>query len=79
MNIFNPGYFGQDRLREGAISVWRSLKPGGIWIVGRTVEKDRPVHHASVLVRAGHGFALHERYMQKSDMEGLALALRLDE
>jgi hypothetical protein len=79
MNIFNPGYFGQDRLRQGATSVWRSLKPGGIWIVGRTVEKDRPVHHASVLVRAGQGFASHERYMQKSEMEDLALALRLDE
>jgi hypothetical protein len=78
MNIFNTGYFDEERLRQGAVSVWRSLKPGGIWIVGRTVESSPPRHHASVLLRSDHGFALRERNVQKSEVEDLALALRLD-
>jgi hypothetical protein len=79
MNIFNAGYFDGDRLQEGARSVWRSLKRGGIWIVGRTVEAEPPVHNASVLVRGERGFSLRERHVEKSEMENLALALRLDE
>jgi hypothetical protein len=79
MNIFNRGYFGQDKLKEGAVSVWRSLKRGGIWIVGRTVEANPPVHHASLLVRTEHGFNLQEWHVGRSEVEDLALALRLDE
>ncbi len=79
MNIFNTGYFEQERLRQGAQSVWRSLKPGGVWIVGRTIEADPPEHHASVLVRTADRFHLHERHVEKSEVEDLALALRLDE
>jgi hypothetical protein len=79
MNIFNRGYFGEDRLRQGAGSVWRSLKRGGIWVLGRTLGANPPVHHASVLVRTDHGFDLQERHVEKSEVEDLALAPRLDE
>jgi hypothetical protein len=78
MNIFNLSYFGQDRLRQGVACVWRSLKPGGIWIVGRTVEADPPLHHVSLLARTEHGFVLSGRHVQKSEVEDLALAFRVE-
>ena len=77
MNIFNLGYFPPERLHQGIASVWQSLKPGGIWIVGRTVEAQPPLHHTSLLVRTDHGFAVHERHVQKSEIEDLALAFRM--
>ena len=78
MNIFNLGYFDPDRLRQGVAGVWRSLRPGGMWIVGRTVQPDPPVHHASLMVRTEQGFALHERHVQKSEIEDLALEFRVE-
>jgi hypothetical protein len=58
MNIFNPGYFPPDQLRSGRDAVWASLKPGGIWIVGRTVgtSSETASHMASVFERSDEGF-----------------------
>jgi hypothetical protein len=78
MNILNVTYFDRDRLSLAARNVWHSLKPSGIWIVGRTLEEDPPLHHASVLIRTGEGFRLMERHVEKSEVEDLVLALRLD-
>jgi hypothetical protein len=78
MNILNVSYFDRERLSLAARNVWQSLKPSGIWIVGRTLEEDPPLHHASVLIRTGEGFRLIERHVEKSEVEDLVLALRLD-
>jgi len=53
------------------------LVPGGIWIVGRTVEEQPPEHRASILERTAGGFRLLERYGGPSEIEDLALALRV--
>ena len=79
MNILNVAYFDRDRLSLAARNVWRSLKPSGIWIVGRTIEENPPLHHASVMIRTTQGFQLLERHVEKSEVEDLALALRLDQ
>lgn len=76
MNILNAGYFDSTQLQRGARSVWESLVPGGLWIVGRTVKDAPPLHHVSVLVKTGTGFELLERYNQKSEIEDLARAVR---
>jgi hypothetical protein len=78
MNIFNMAYFDPVRLRQGALSVWRSLRRGGVWIVGRSMEQSPMLHHASILVRTAQGFVLMERYIDKSEMEDMALALQPD-
>jgi hypothetical protein len=75
MNIFNRTYFPAERLTEGARAVWRSLKPGGWWIVGRTWQEDPPAHHVSVLEKTSGGFQLVERYGDGSEIESLALEL----
>jgi hypothetical protein len=76
MNILNVAYFDRDRLAQAARNVWQSLKPDGIWIVGRTIEENPPLHHASVMIRTPQGFQLLERHVEKSEVEDLALALR---
>jgi hypothetical protein len=78
MNILNVSYFKGDRLAQAARNVWQSLKPDGIWIVGRTIAEEPPLHHASVLIRTGEGFRLLDRHVEKSEVEDLALGLRLD-
>jgi hypothetical protein len=76
MNIFNRSYFPAERLTEGAQAVWRSLRPGGWWIVGRTWQEDPPAHHVSILEKNLAGFQLLERYGEGSEIEPLALDLK---
>jgi len=74
MNIFNQSYFGPARLAEGAYAVWRSLKPGGVWIVGRTISENPPVHEVSLFARSATGFELLRRVGPGSEIEALVLA-----
>ena len=76
MNIFNLSYFPKDMLFEGARTVWRSLLPDGIWILGRTVCEAPPGHDVSVLVKEGDGFRLLERYGGGSEIEEVGLGIR---
>lgn len=76
MNIFNPVYFGGARILDGARAVWQSLKAGGHWVVGRTVEDTR-THHASVLEKTGAGFSVLSRVGGGSEIESLVLNLGL--
>lgn len=76
MNIFNNAYFPPERLTEGARAVWRSLIPGGVWIVGRTVRQNPPHHEVSYFTRTNSGFELIERLDKGSEIEALVFALR---
>ncbi len=71
MNIYNLSYFSKDRLLEGARAVWRSLFPGGLWIVGRSAELEPTVQNATVFVKRADGFEMLDRYGKGSDIEGL--------
>jgi hypothetical protein len=74
MNIFNLAYFPKARLLEGARAVWSSLRPGGIWIVGRTVQDNPPIHNASIFLREDSGFRLIEEFGSGSEIQSLVLA-----
>lgn len=73
MNIFNRSYFGEARLHEGVRAVWQSLKPGGIWIVGRTLKEDPPLHGATLFARDDAAFRLIDRYEKGSEIDDLVL------
>jgi hypothetical protein len=69
MNIFNESYFSDSQIIEGMEAAFRSLKLGGIWIVGRTLEQDLSNHATvfrkdeggwKVLLRIGAGWELEE-------------------
>jgi hypothetical protein len=72
MNIFNRSYFVAKDLARGASAVFGSLRPGGIWIVGRTWEHDFS-NHASLLRRSERGWELLERIGTGWEMERAAL------
>jgi hypothetical protein len=74
MNILNRAYFSEDQLARAARAVVSSLRPGGIWIVGRTTQDNPPVHEVSVFrkMNAG-GIKVVERVGPGSEIEGLAL------
>jgi predicted ester cyclase len=72
MNIFNESYFSDEQLAKGAAAVFQSLQPGGIWIVGRTLEEDLS-NHATFLRRAERGWEVAERIGRGSEMERIAL------
>ena len=79
MNIFNQSYFPPERLAEGARAVWQSLRPasqgpGGLWIVGRTVQPSPPIHEVSLFARTDSGFTLLSRIGPGSEIESLVLA-----
>ncbi|MGH9530551.1 MAG: hypothetical protein ACRD2S_11615 [Terriglobales bacterium] len=72
MNILNMSYFSTDRLIEGINAAFHSLKPGGIWIVGRTLEKD--FSNQVTLLRKEHGgWKVLDRLGGGSEIEELAL------
>jgi hypothetical protein len=73
MNILQPCNFAEDKLLEGVRTVWNSLWPGGIWIVGRTIGDDAPCHGVSVFCKTGDGFRLLDRFGEGSEIEDLAL------
>jgi hypothetical protein len=77
MNILNRCYFPANRLVEAARSVWKSLLPEGIWIVGRTIHEPPPVNHASILIKTSGGFEVLSRHVEKSDVEDLVLEMRV--
>ncbi len=67
MNIFNRAYFSEDQLARGAAAVIDSLSPGGIWILGRTVQEEPPVHEVTILRKSGSS----KIEMPKEDRTGL--------
>ena len=72
MNIFNRAYFSPERLREGADAVWKSLEPGGTWIVGRTTEREGR-NDATVFERGESGFRVVARVGRGSEIEELVV------
>jgi len=74
MNIFNNAYFPPAKLASGARAVWHSLRPGGLWIVGRTVSEDPPVHEVTVFRRTADSFERIWRDGPGSEIEALVLA-----
>jgi hypothetical protein len=72
MNIFNKSYFSAEQLSEGVSAAFHSLKPGGIWIVGRTLEEDLS-NHATFLRRLDTGWEVLERLGNGSEIEEIAM------
>ena len=68
MNILNKDYFSDAQLRDGVDAAFRSLKEGGVWIVGRTLERDFS-NHVSFLQKSEDCWQLLGRIGNGSEME----------
>ena len=73
MNILNRDYFSDEQLTAGVKAAFDSLHPGGLWIVGRTLEEDF-TNHVTFLRRLENGWEVLARIGKGSDIENLALA-----
>lgn len=71
MNIFNRSYFEAGALRLGAAAVEVSLKPGGVWIVGRTVAEKPAKNNATIFRKASNGWQVLLRVGEGSEVEPL--------
>lgn len=74
MNIFNRAYFSTERLEEGYRAIFDSLQPGGIWVVGRTLEEDL-TNRATFFRRGEVGWEVLDRIGGGWEMEEMALGL----
>jgi hypothetical protein len=72
MNILNRAYFSEEQLAQAARAIFESVSPGGIWIVGRTLETDLS-NHVSILRRQDEGWEPLERIGNGSEIEEIAL------
>jgi hypothetical protein len=78
MNIYNRAYFSEEQLRQGVRCVGESLLPGGIWIVGRTIDKNATVHEVTIFQKGVSGeFEILDRVGSGSEIEKLALTVKL--
>lgn len=75
MNIFNRAYFSEEQLAAGASAIFDSLEPGGIWIVGRTLEEDFS-NHVTFFRRTDSGWERLGRFGEGSEMEAVVLGDR---
>lgn len=71
MNILNRSYFNEEELRRGVAAAGRSVRAGGLWIVGRTVDEQAPAHDVSILQRRGSGWRHVARVGAGSEIEHL--------
>jgi hypothetical protein len=73
MNILNLSYFSTERLQEAAAVIFESVRPDGIWIVGKTTEDDF-TNHTTFFRRGENGWEVLERTGSGSEIEELVLA-----
>jgi hypothetical protein len=74
MNILNRAYFSTERLEEGYRAIFDSLQPGGIWVVGRSLEEDL-TNHATFFRRTEAGWEVLHRIGDGWELEQMALGL----
>ena len=71
MNILNRAYFSEAQLGDAIRAVGDSLKPGGVWIVGRTVVEQPPQHEVTVYRKRSNGWERILRLGPGSEIEPL--------
>lgn len=75
MNILNRAYFSEAQLAHAAESVIESLCPGGIWILGRTIDDDQSIHAVSLLQKRSEGnLELIHRIGTGAEIESIVLS-----
>lgn len=74
MNVLNRAYFSEEQLAQAARNAISHLRPGGMWIVGRTTSEDPPVHEATIFQKPSFGaLEVVSRIGPGSEIETIAL------
>ena len=76
MNILNRAYFSETQLANAAQNVIEALRPGGIWILGRTIDDKRSIHDVSLFRKRSDGeLEVIHRIGSGSEAESMVLGL----
>jgi hypothetical protein len=82
MNLLNPNYFGPAKLIEAAAACASSLRQGGLFVVGRTIDEEDARNRVTAFVRAGTRLEpvwdLHEGSEIRSLLAGVQILPRAD-
>jgi hypothetical protein len=73
MNILNRAYFAEEQLETAVNAAFDSVRPGGLWILGRTWEDDFS-NHATFFLRCEDTWQVLGRLRNGSELEDLAVA-----
>jgi hypothetical protein len=71
MNILNRAYFSDEQLQAAASAVAKSLRPGGVWIVGRSAGEHPGDHQVTICRRGEKGWQVYWRLGGGSEIEPL--------
>lgn len=77
MNILNLSYFDEAKLYEAIRSMHESVRTGGIWIVGRTVDENLLNHEVTIFERTERGWTTLQREGKGSEIEPLVESFHL--
>lgn len=72
MNILNLAYFSKKQIVDGIHAAFESLKLGGLWITGRTLEESR-TNHVTFFRRSEKNWEVLERIGNGSELEELVI------
>jgi hypothetical protein len=74
MNILNRAYFSTAQLASASRAILESLRPGGIWILGRTIDDREASHNVSILRKHPEGgLEVIKRIGTGAEVETIAL------
>ena len=77
MNILNKAYFSDSELNRGIHVIVSSLKPGGLWVVGRTICEKPREHDVSIFRKTSSGrLDVLERLGAGSEIHDLVLSAK---
>lgn len=72
MNILNLAYFSREQLNDGIQAASESLKSGGLWIVGRTLQISQ-TNHVTFFRRTDKNWEVLHRIGEGSEIEELVM------
>ncbi|MEE9393204.1 MAG: hypothetical protein V3W41_11930 [Planctomycetota bacterium] len=56
VNVLNPGYFDDDRVRSASLAVAKSLRSEGLFLVGRTIDEEQRQNRATLFLKTEDRF-----------------------
>jgi hypothetical protein len=74
MNILNLAYFSADTILSAVAAVRKSIRPAGLWLVGRTIAENPFLHDATLFRKQDSGWDVVLRCGAGSEIESLVQA-----
>jgi len=78
MNIFNPGYFTDEKIIAGVRACAQGLLPGGLFLIGRSIDEEDSRTRATAFLRDGNVLRVAWKFNDGAENQSLIDGLTLD-